>query len=191
MVSTSFPWSLDEWSRLFHCLAALFASELVDRLNGLLADYLHLVEHGGGVNDPPGFVQSVLSRYFSNGRPLSGYFSICSVIEIQATVLAQVLCPPQQKRDVESKLSEAAAANNAWISLSQSPADLLESLPERTEMALRMTIQSSMECFTDLLVQLEEMDGEPSLDTYAWETMAESLVSCELSPNPFGETSHW
>ncbi|KDQ11709.1 hypothetical protein BOTBODRAFT_147082 [Botryobasidium botryosum FD-172 SS1] len=180
MVSTSFPWSLGEWSRLFHCLAALFASDLVDRLNGLLTDYVHLVEQGDGSNDPPGFVQSVLSRYFHNGRPLTGYFSVCSVIEIQATVLAQVLCPPQQSLDSESKPSEAAAANNAWKSLSTSPAGPLE--PPSGEMAtsLRLTLQSAMECFTDLLTQIEEMGGEPSLDTYAWETMAESLKLASL-----------
>jgi phosphatidylinositol 4-kinase len=33
-----------------------------------------------------------------------------------------------------------------------------------------------MQCFTDLVVQVEEMESEPSVDTYTWETMSESLV---------------
>lgn len=34
-----------------------------------------------------------------------------------------------------------------------------------------------MECFTDLLVQIDEMESAPSQDSYAFETMSESLVS--------------
>ena len=34
-----------------------------------------------------------------------------------------------------------------------------------------------MDCFTDLLVQIEKMDTVPSQDSYASETMSESLVS--------------
>jgi phosphatidylinositol 4-kinase len=55
-------------------------------------------------------------------------------------------------------------------------------LSEVTEHTLRETVTYAMQCFTDLLTQLEEMDSEPSVDTYAWETMSESLVS----DNPLG-----
>jgi phosphatidylinositol 4-kinase A len=41
---------------------------------------------------------------------------------------------------------------------------------------LKKSLELSTQVFTDLLVQIEEMDSEPSLDAYAWETMSESLV---------------
>ncbi|KAI0032206.1 hypothetical protein K488DRAFT_50373 [Vararia minispora EC-137] len=53
--------------------------------------------------------------------------------------------------------------------------------------ALEETIKISNQVFTDLLVQLEQLEQEPSFDTYAWETMSESLASSPLlSPRKLG-----
>jgi phosphatidylinositol 4-kinase len=120
------------------------------------------------------FIQTFFSRYVTQGRPLSGYFIVCCVIETQWTVLAQALAPPRPTS--AGYAAEAAAANRAWLSLMRHAADELD-ISEGVRDTLKSTIKYSMQCFTDLLVQIKEMDTEPSLDTYAWETMSESLVS--------------
>ena len=144
---------------------------MVDRLNRLLVDILQN-EEADELTLP--FIQTFVSRYVARGRPLSGYFIVCCIIETEWTVLAQVLVstPPTKS----STAAEAAAANKAWLSLMRHAAHELD-ISEEIENALRNTVKYSMQCFTDLLVQIKEMDTEPSLDTYAWETMSESLVS--------------
>jgi phosphatidylinositol 4-kinase len=72
---------------------------------------------------------------------------------------------------------EAAAANKAWLSLTRNAARDLDVEDEEIKSLLKSTIKHSMQCFTDLLIQIEEMEAEPAIDTYAWETMSESLVS--------------
>lgn len=61
---------------------------------------------------------------------------------------------------------------------------VLDITDEELKNTLRATIGYAMQVFTDLLVQIEEMDAEPSIDTYTWETMSESLVSASLFPMP-------
>lgn len=113
---------------------------------------------------------------------------MCCVIETLWTVLAQVLAPPTlppasssstkaELGGVSANIEEAAAANKAWLSLMRNAAIDSVDVPEETIPILKATIEYAMQCFTDLLVQIEEMDSEPSIDTYAWETMSESLVS--------------
>jgi len=48
---------------------------------------------------------------------------------------------------------------------------------QETKELLKDTIKHAMQCFADLLTQIEGMEAEPTVDTYAWETMSESLVS--------------
>ena len=74
-------------------------------------------------------------------------------------------------------LKEAAAANKAWLSLMKRSAKKLPIEDGATKDALNSTIRGSLQCFKDLLVQIQDMDIEPPIDTYAWETMSESLVS--------------
>jgi hypothetical protein len=52
----------------------------------------------------------------------------------------------------------------------------LEIKDKKIQNALKVAVEYGMKCFGDLFVQIQEMDSEPSLDTYAWETMSESLV---------------
>jgi phosphatidylinositol 4-kinase len=144
---------------------------VVDRLNHALADILQKEDADADSNQ---FIQTFLSRYVSRGRPLSGYFIVCCIIETQWTVLAQALAPPQATN--YGNAAEAAAANKAWLSLMRRAALDLDITDEKTRSTLKMTIGYAMQCFADLLVQIEEMDSEPSIDTYAWETMSESLV---------------
>lgn len=154
-------------------MSDLFASTVVERLNNLLIDSARLTE-----DDPQeeAFVRTLLSRYVASGRPLTGYFVVCCVIEIQGTVLAQTLSLPRDEAPSRA-LEEAAAANTAWMALISRPARVLDIQDESIKINLQNTINSALRCYADLLQQIEELDGDPSIDTYAWETMSESLAS--------------
>jgi hypothetical protein len=93
-------------------------------------------------------------------------------------MLAQALYPsdaPIYPKTGEE--AEAAAANKAWSTLTRDVTSETGASDPSLKNALKKSLELSMQTFTDLLVQIEEMDSEPSLDTYAWETMSESLVS--------------
>ncbi|TFK42384.1 hypothetical protein BDQ12DRAFT_676115 [Crucibulum laeve] len=167
--STSYPWTLSQWEGLTLRLKELCSGSIIDRLNRLLVDIL---QAGQADAETLRFVQTFISRYIAQGRPLSGYFMVCCVLEMEWTVLAQVLAPPTFNR---GPIAEAAAANKAWLSLTRNLVPELDISNEATASALKTTIIYAMGCFTDLLVQIEEMECEPSMDTYAWETMSESL----------------
>lgn len=169
--STSFQWTTTQWHQLTAHLGGLCVPQVVDRLNHLLVDIL---QKESADADTLRFVQTFVSRYVSHGRPLSGYFVVCCVIETNWTVLAQALAPPETSN--HGPVNEAAAANKAWNSLMRHPALELEMKDPKIKNALKVTVEYSMKCFGDLFVQIQEMDSEPSLDTYAWETMSESLV---------------
>ncbi|KII89099.1 hypothetical protein PLICRDRAFT_698221 [Plicaturopsis crispa FD-325 SS-3] len=170
ITSTSYPWSYSQWEQLSSHLSGLFSADVVDRLNRLLTDIVQDEETDPDVTQ---YIQTFLSRYIARGRPLSGYFVACCVIETEWTVLAQVLAPPQASSYIN--VYEAAAANRAWSSLMRNAGLELNITDESARTSLRKTIGHAMQCFTDLLEQIEEMDVEPSMDTYAWETMSESL----------------
>ena len=98
-------------------------------------------------------------------------------------MLAQALYPshaPIYPKTGEE--AEAAAANKAWSTLTRDVTSETGASDPSLKNALKRSLELSMQTFTDFLVQIEEMDCEPSLDTYAWETMSESLVS--LNPLP-------
>lgn len=143
----------------------------MDQLNHLVVD---IVRKENADADTLCYVQTFVSRYVAQGRPLSGYFMVCCVLETEWTVLAQALAPPVTNR---ASVVEAAAANKAWFSLTRNAAVDINITDGETRSTLKSTITYAMECFTDLLVQMKEMDCDPSIDTYAWETMSESLVS--------------
>ncbi|KAF7338006.1 hypothetical protein MVEN_02024500 [Mycena venus] len=169
--STSFRWTITQWHQLAAHLGGLCVPEVVDRLNHLLLDIL---QKESADADTLHFVQTFVSRYVSHGRPLSGYFVVCCVIETNWTVLAQVLAPPETSNN-NGPVNEAAAANKAWVSLMRHEAVELEIKDKEIRHALKTTVEYSMKCFSDLFVQIQEMESEPSLDTYTWETMSESL----------------
>ncbi|KZP21149.1 hypothetical protein FIBSPDRAFT_788486 [Athelia psychrophila] len=176
IISTTYPWSSAQWDQLSTQLAALAASENLDRLNRLLVDIHQEAETSPELIH---FIQTFLARYISRGRPLSGYFLVCCIIEMQWTVLAQALVRPSPSGDnvlAQGEIVEADAANKAWLALMHSATlDLDVAADEKTRETLNTMLRYSMQCFTDLLCQIEEMDSEPTLDTYAWETMSESL----------------
>jgi phosphatidylinositol 4-kinase len=173
LLSTTYRWTPQHWSQLSRNLNPLFDQNSIEALNRLVIDIIQLEEI-----DPEAiqFVTTLLARYVSRGRPLSGYFLICCVIEVQWTVLTQALIPLDLD-DEEIRFSEAAAANHAWTSLLRSPVATVAKTDKAFAAALEASKELSMECFTDLLVQIEEMDAAPSQDSYASETMSESLVS--------------
>ncbi|KAF7311374.1 hypothetical protein MKEN_01039300 [Mycena kentingensis (nom. inval.)] len=168
--STSFQWTITQWQQLAKQLNGLCAPETVDRLNHLLVD---IIQQESTDAETLHYVQTFVSRYVSHGRPLSGYFVVCCVIETNWTVLAQVLAPPETSQ--QGPFTEAAAANKAWVALMRHAALELDIKDLKIEDGLRKAVEYSMKCFGDLYVQIQEMDSEPSLDTYAYETMSESL----------------
>ncbi|TFY82561.1 hypothetical protein EWM64_g1445, partial [Hericium alpestre] len=173
IISTPYPWTLDNWHNLSEILNVLFTLDSIDLLNGLLVTIIQSkdceLDH-----DKLSYLETFLARYVSRGRPLNGYFVICCVIEAQWTMLAQALCPSERSSPKEETV-EAAAANKAWWTLSRHPPFKTSMATSQQSETLKQTMDMAMRCFTDLLVQLEDMETEPSLDTYVWETMAESL----------------
>jgi phosphatidylinositol 4-kinase len=180
IISTSFPWTSSQWQKLATQFNTLCAPDVFDRLNGLFADILQTEDSNA---ERRRFMQAFVARYVSRGRPLSTSFIICCVMETQWTVLAQTLAPTPSSNSAGSVV-EAAAANTAWLSLMRQAAVNLDITDSQTLKSLKNTIDYAMQCFTDL-VQLEEMDSDPSLDTYAWETMSESLVCAICMPTNF------
>ncbi|KAJ3753010.1 hypothetical protein EV360DRAFT_88184 [Lentinula raphanica] len=168
--SMSFTWTLPQWQMLADQLKYICSPDMVDHLNHLITD---LVGSDDSDESTLQFVQTFLARYVANERPLSGYFIVCCVIETLWTVLAQVLAPPPASS--HARVSEAAAANRAWNSLMRQAGLELDITDTKTITALNRVTDYAMQCFTDLLVQIEDMEQEPSVDTYAWETMSESI----------------
>lgn len=147
---------------------------VVDRLNRLLLEVLPSEEED---IDEVNFISTFVSRYISRGRPLNGYFTVCCVTEASWTILAQALGHSHvSAHPMSPPATEAAAANKAWQMLSRnSTRDAVFSEP-KYRAQLRTTLDNAMQSFTDLLEQVERSDFEPSEDSYAWETMSETLV---------------
>lgn len=164
VISTSFSWSITEWFQLSQALSDLLDADLVE----------HFGNHLTAAIDSPQ-EQAILSRYIAANRPLTGYFVLCCIMEIEWTVLAQSLQTAQER--ISHTEEEAAAANAAWSALASqkvaSPPQVKRDIGE----GLRHSIDVAMQYFTDLLTQMESLETEPSSETYAWETMAESIVS--------------
>ncbi|KAI5120463.1 hypothetical protein M0805_006483 [Coniferiporia weirii] len=176
IISSPFTWSMDEWTQLTTNLKSLLLPEVVDHLNDLLPQYLQVAE---AESEGGRFIHIFLSRYVSQDRPLTGYFIVCCVMEIIWTVLAQTLSPPLAQETSSDELpvsedEEAAAANKVWEQLMRK-AVVDQSITESSKETLEKVSGYAIRCFSDLLEQIEDMDTEPSLDTYAWETMSESL----------------
>ncbi|KAI0273304.1 atypical/PIKK/PI4K protein kinase [Gloeopeniophorella convolvens] len=173
IISTEFSWNLHDWAAISEHLNILFAPDVIERLNRSLVDAIQAED---GDLDVKNYIQATLSRYVSCGRPLNGYFLVCCVVEAQWTMLAQTLYPSHIPiYPVTGEEAEAAAANKAWSTLMREVALEGGALAPALQNAVKKSLELSMQTFTDLLVQIEEMDSEPSLDTYAWETMSESL----------------
>jgi phosphatidylinositol 4-kinase A len=175
IISTEFSWNYHIWASISGHLNVLFSPDVIEGLNRSLLNVIQIEDGGPDVKN---YIQALLSRYVLNGRPLNGYFLVCCVVEAQWTMLAQALHPsdaPVYPRCGEE--AEAAAANKAWSTLTQDVTSETGASDPGLKSAMKRSLELSMQTFTDLLVQLEEMDIEPSLDTYAWETMSESLVS--------------
>ncbi|KAI0256980.1 atypical/PIKK/PI4K protein kinase [Lactifluus subvellereus] len=173
IISTEFSWNYHIWASISGHLNVLFSPDVIERLNRSL---FNVVQVEDGDLDVKNYIQALLSRYVLSGRPLNGYFLVCCVVEAQWTMLAQALYPldaPVYPRSGEE--AEAAAANKAWSTLTRDITSETGASDPGLKSALKRSLELSMQTFTDLLVQLEEMDSEPSLDTYAWETMSESL----------------
>ena len=151
---------------------------ILECINRLLLDIHQEAEAHPDLSEAFFFSHAFITRYINFGRPLSGYFIVCCVMELQWTVLAQALIVVSaEAAHYRGPLKEAAAANKAWLSLMKRSGKKLLIEDEAMKDALNSTMRGSLQCFKDLLVQIQDMDTEPPIDTYAWETMSESLVS--------------
>jgi phosphatidylinositol 4-kinase len=169
--STPYKWDISQWRRVSQELKKLCFNDVVEKLNHLL---VNILQNGDADAKTLQFVQTFVSRYISEGRPLSGYFIVCCVIETEWTILAQVLVPSLKTAVIDV---EAAAANKAWVALLRDEITDVNQFSDEDRSAIRSIMAYAMQCFTDFFDQVQEMESEPSIDTYAWETMSESLVS--------------
>ncbi|KAI0822734.1 atypical/PIKK/PI4K protein kinase [Trametes gibbosa] len=172
IISIPFDWSPQEWCLLAQHMNQLFEADVVERLDRLPVDALSSI---GEDIEKIEFMQTLISRYVSRGRPLSGYFIVCCVIEAQWTILAQALGRAYSAEDLVSTHEEAEAANLAWQKLLRygTPGSGFSDNGERT--VLRRTMKSALQTFSTLLMQIQEMESDPVEDSYCWETMSESL----------------
>ncbi|EPS96826.1 hypothetical protein FOMPIDRAFT_1052946 [Fomitopsis schrenkii] len=187
VISVSFNWSINEWATLAGLLNALFDVGVAERLNGLLIDIIP----GDTLDDDLGqirYIQTLFSRYVARGRPLSGYFIVCCVTEAEWTILAQAVGNTSTASNPGyPDFVEAAAANKAWQALLRSAVADNVPVDEDCRQTLKATETYAMRSFSTLLVQIEEMDTEPSEDSYAWETMSESLKLAAVCSAALGE----
>lgn len=172
LVSIPFKWTINNWLELSNVVLVLLEADTIDRLNDLVMHVVNMEDSGSYLP------QTVLARYVSKDRPLSGYFAVCCIMEIQWTVLAQTLISAPEEGSIDYN-EDAAAANAAWNILVAKKVVITEQYSSPVIEGLKQTLSRAMECFTDLLAQMSELEGEPSSDTYAWETMAECLVCFE------------
>ena len=177
IISVSFNWSINEWSTLAGFLNALLDASVAERLNGLLMDIVPSDTTDDDL-DQMRYIQTLFARYVTRGRPLSDYFIVCCVTEAEWTILAQAVGNTATAGNPGyPDFVEAAAANKAWQALLRNAVADNVAVDEDCRQTLKATRTYAMKSFSTLLVQIEELDTEPSEDSYAWETMSESLVS--------------
>ncbi|KAK7693961.1 hypothetical protein QCA50_003536 [Cerrena zonata] len=182
IISIPYQWTVGEWTALSNNLNTLFLPEVVEHLNRLLIDIIKAEEDLDKIH----FVQTLLSRYISRGRPLTGYFLVCCVLEAQWTTLAQAFTKPDSLEKYP-EFAEAAAANMAWQSLLHHSVEETPSQDESYRRIIGQTMDNAMQAFSNLLVQIEAMDRMPSEDSYAWETMSESLKLAAICSVALGD----
>ncbi|KIK92048.1 hypothetical protein PAXRUDRAFT_830328 [Paxillus rubicundulus Ve08.2h10] len=188
ITSTLFPWTTTQWRLISQALDGLVQDPVLERINRLLLD-IHQ-EAGGGLetSDTFLFCHTFISRYIARGRPLSGYFIVCCIMEMQWTILAQTLAAvPVEDVKYGEPLREATAANKAWLSLMQKAAQKLNIEDGETQDILLSTIEGSLQCFNDLLAQIQDMETELPIDTCVLETMSESLKLASICSVALGE----
>lgn len=174
ITSTPFVWTVSEWSQLGDHMAFLFTSNIPEHFNKLVLDALDVEDLGDESSEH--FIKIFLSRYLAMGRPLTGYFMICCVVELQWTVLSQAISPIPPDELSSKVVDDALASNAAWLALTKQPASSAGDRTPAEKASLIETINGSLQLFYELLTQVQEMDPDSTIDTYAWETMAESLV---------------
>ncbi|KIJ17012.1 1-phosphatidylinositol 4-kinase, partial [Paxillus involutus ATCC 200175] len=188
ITSALFPWTTTQWRLISQALDGLVQDSVLERINRLLLD-IHQ-EAGGDLETPDTFLfcHTFISRYIAHGRPLSGYFIVCCIMEMQWTILAQTLAAvPVEGVKYGAPLKEAAAANKAWLSLMHKAAQKLNIQDGETKDVLLSTIEGSLQCFNDLLAQIQDMETELPIDTYVLETMSESLKLASICSVALGE----
>jgi phosphatidylinositol 4-kinase A len=177
VVCTPFNWTLPEWESLATGIASLFGPTATDHFNNLAISFLETDD-----TDSPStiYLQMFISRYLNVGRPLTGYFMICCVVEIQWVVLSQTFSKTIPSSDESIQLDAgrgtAEAANTAWGDLTRGLLKYEGVLDDSSKECLESTLCGSMLLFTELVSHLNGMGADTSLETYAWETMAETLV---------------
>ncbi|KAF8334229.1 uncharacterized protein EI90DRAFT_3051526 [Cantharellus anzutake] len=196
ITSTPFPWKGAEWESLAGITQDLFKQDIVDRLNSLLTTFLENEGFQEETSKDSLYARTLLSRYISNGRPLSGYFAVRSVMEIQCTALAQILLSPAPQSPASSsstgksggtRFYPSQASITSWASLAGNAIDKIPGeLEGEFKSAVVSSINSAMQCCADLLEQIEEI-GDVNPEAYAYETLSESLKLATICCVAVGE----
>ena len=200
LTSISHPFDLPSFLRLASSISSLLVPTTIDRLNQLLIDPSSLFPAHGQDGDQDfdqaslPYAYALLAKYRANGRPLSGNLLICAGLEIQWTMLAQMLVPAEVLKTKVVPLGNdsgegAEASSAAWEVLLAGPAEGLQGeVDGENRDALNQILQTALKCFSDMLSTLQTLRGEHAADLYPYEVLSESLVRHQLVPLPDRES---
>jgi hypothetical protein len=189
-------------------MGALFQPSSIDALNHLLIDPTSALSSTEASLDPftSQYALSLLARYRTAGRPLSGNFVICAGLEIQKTMLSQALSPPSSlptptassENAVVKKVEGpgraeaipagnnagegAEASNAAWYRLLDGGAAGTMRVHGDEGQSLHTVLGNAMRCAGEMLGTIGSLKGEPAPDLYPFEVISESLVRSTYRP---------
>lgn len=188
LTSISHPFTLPSFVRLASSISGLLVPATIDRLNQLLIDPSSVLRTQADEEDDDlsreslRYAYALLARYRANGRPLSGNLLICAGLEMQWTMLAQMLVPEELLKTKVVPLGNdsgegAEASSAAWEVLLSGPAEGLQGVVDgENRDALVQMLQTALKCFSDMLSTLQTLRGEHAADLYPYEVLSESLV---------------
>lgn len=191
LTSIAHPFTLSSFTRLASSISTLIAPKTIERLNQLLLDPSSFFPPQADPEDSTRsslpYAHTLLAKYRFNDRPLSGNLLICAGLEMQCTMLAQILVPAEMIRTKVVPLGNdsgegAEASNAAWAVLLRGAAEGLEGEVEGSDKeALTEIMGTALRSFADMSSTVQTLRSEPSVDLYPYEVVSESLVSLCLT----------
>lgn len=194
LTSIAHPFTLSSFTRLAQSINTLIVPKTIERLNQLLLNPSSLFpprtqtetddDEEDSTRSSLPYAYALLSKYRLNDRPLSGNLLICAGLEMQFTMLAQILVPAEMIRTKVVPLGNdsgegAEASNAAWAVLLSGAAEGLEGgeAEGKDKEALTEIMGTALRSFADMSSTIQTLRSEPSVDLYPYEVVSESLVS--------------